>query len=110
MNNRTSSPVSDSDTAFENAPVDNHTRHAGIEKGSYEDSKVPFMTARTFFMCILVSMGGICFGYDTGQISGFLEMENFLYNFADQREPTLAFTWRRSGLIVGMVWLLILCI
>merc|ERR1711964_314961 len=68
-----------------------------------DDSEVPFMTARTFFMSILVSMGGICFGYDTGQISGFLEMENFLYNFADQREPTLAFTWRRSGLIVGML-------
>jgi hypothetical protein len=27
-----------------------------------DDSKVPFMTARTFFMTILVSMGGICFG------------------------------------------------
>jgi len=104
MDNRTSS-LSDSGTAFENVPMDNKPRGAGagIEKGAYDDSKVPFMTARTFFMCILVSMGGICFGYDTGQISGFLEMENFLYNFADQREPTLAFTWRRSGLIVGML-------
>lgn len=35
-----------------------------------DDSKVPFLTMRTFFMTILVSMGGICFGYDTGQISG----------------------------------------
>merc|ERR1711964_61858 len=104
MDNRTSS-LSDSGTAFENVPMDNKPRGAGagIEKGAYDDSKVPFMTARTFFMCILVSMGGICFEYDTGQISGFLEMENFLYNFADQREPTLAFTWRRSGLIVGML-------
>ncbi|KAH6718345.1 MFS transporter [Leptodontidium sp. MPI-SDFR-AT-0119] len=67
------------------------------------------MTARTRFMCILVSMGEICFGYDTGQVSGFLEMENFLYNFADQREPTLAFTWRRSGLIVGTLSIETLC-
>merc|ERR1711964_703760 len=76
MDNRTSS-LSDSGTAFENVPMDNKPRGAGagIEKGAYDDSKVPFMTARTFFMCILVSMGGICFGYDTGQISGFLEME-----------------------------------
>ena len=28
----------------------------------HDDSKVPFMTARTFFMTVLVSMGGICFG------------------------------------------------
>ncbi|KAF8858748.1 sugar transporter [Acephala macrosclerotiorum] len=42
---------------------------------------------RTFFMCILVRMGGICFGYDTGQISGFLKMQNFLYQFADDRPP-----------------------
>lgn len=27
-----------------------------------DDSKVPFLTARTFFMTVLVSMGGICFG------------------------------------------------
>lgn len=44
-----------------------------------DDSKVPFLTARTFFMTILVSMGGICFGYDTGQISGFLQMDDFRY-------------------------------
>jgi hypothetical protein len=43
------------------------------EKGPFEDeSKVPFLTARTFFMAVLVSMGGLCFGYDTGQISGFV--------------------------------------
>lgn len=89
-------------TNVENAPVVEDTRGAPtMEKGRYDDSKVPFLTARTFFMCILVSMGGICFGYDTGQISGFLEMENFLYNFADTREPEYAFTWKRSGLIVG---------
>lgn len=39
-----------------------------------DDSKVPFLTLRTFMMTILVSVGGLCFGYDTGQISGFLEM------------------------------------
>lgn len=39
-----------------------------------DDSKVPFLTVRTFLMTVLVSMGGICFGYDTGQISGFLQV------------------------------------
>lgn len=97
------SSLSDTETAFENVPVNStRTNGANVEKGSYDDGKVPFLTARTFFMALLVSMGGICFGYDTGQISGFLEMENFLYNFADHRDP-YEFTWRRSGLIVGML-------
>lgn len=39
-----------------------------------DNSKVPFLTLRTIMMTILVSMGGICFGYDTGQISGFLQV------------------------------------
>lgn len=39
-----------------------------------DDSKVPYFTLRLFMMTVLVSMGGLCFGYDTGQISGFLEM------------------------------------
>ena len=66
------SSLSDSGTAFENVPIHNDNRGAPtMEKGRYDDSKVPFLTARTFFMCILVSMGGICFGYDTGQVSFF---------------------------------------
>lgn len=73
------------------------------EKGPFDDeSKVPFMTARTFFMAVLVSFGGLCFGYDTGQISGFLEMDNFLERFADEKNPP-GFSNVRSGLIVGMV-------
>ncbi len=73
------------------------------EKGPFDDeSKVPFLTARTFFMAVLVSFGGLCFGFDTGQISGFIEMDNFLKRFADQKNP-LAFSNVRSGLIVGMV-------
>ncbi len=41
------------------------------EKGPFDDeSKVPFLTMRTFFMAVLVSFGGLCFGFDTGQISG----------------------------------------
>jgi len=56
-------------------------------------------------MGILVSMGGFIFGYDTGQISVFLEMKDFLRRFADQRDangkPT--FSHGRSGTIVALV-------
>jgi SP family sugar:H+ symporter-like MFS transporter len=33
---------------------------------------VPRLTIRSFIMGVFVSMGGFIFGYDTGQISGFL--------------------------------------
>ncbi|KXS93531.1 hypothetical protein AC578_943 [Pseudocercospora eumusae] len=67
-----------------------------------DNSKAPFLTIRTFLMTILVSMGGICFGYDTGQISGFLQMDDFRYQFADNRD-TLELSPTRTGLIVAML-------
>lgn len=57
-------------------------------------------------MAVLVSMGGFIFGYDTGRISGFLEMPNFLGRFADTTNPETgepAFSNGRSGTIVGLV-------
>lgn len=70
---------------------------------------VPGITLRTIFMTVLVAMGGFIFGYDTGQISGFLEMDVFLKRFG---QPTTVSTTNpsgymfsnvRSGLIVGLV-------
>jgi SP family sugar:H+ symporter-like MFS transporter len=61
---------------------------------------------RILLMGILVSMGGFIFGYDTGQISGFLEMPDFLRRFADIYDPTTGiykFSNGRSGTIVGLV-------
>jgi SP family sugar:H+ symporter-like MFS transporter len=74
-----------------------------VEKGtSDEDTSLPRLTLWTFFMAVLVSMGGMVFGYDTGQISGFLEMRNFEENFGDESQP-LGSSVVRSGLIVGML-------
>jgi SP family sugar:H+ symporter-like MFS transporter len=78
---------------------------------------------RIIAMAIIVSMGGFIFGmirsaqficknvlttfvgYDTGQISGFLEMPDFLEKFHDVTKPdgSLAFSNSRSGLIVALV-------
>ncbi|KAJ4418214.1 hexose transporter hxt5 [Gnomoniopsis sp. IMI 355080] len=67
-------------------------------------SPVKRITGRTFFMGTLVSMGGFIFGYDTGQISGFLEMPNFLQRFGElQPDNSYAFSTVRSGLIVGLL-------
>jgi hypothetical protein len=46
------------------------------------------------------------FGYDTGQISGFLEMPDFLEKFADKKDPQTgerSFSEWKSGLIVALV-------
>ena len=91
------------------APVDSsHTssvQDVNTEKATpFESGHVPFLTARTFFMAMLVSMGGIVFGYDTGQISGFLDMDNFKQNFAQRSgDGTYSFSNVREGLIVAMV-------
>lgn len=68
------------------------------------DTKVPWLTLRSFSMCVVISMGGFLFGYDTGQISGFLEMPNFLERYGQQRaDGTYYFSNVRSGLIVALV-------
>ncbi|CAL3967751.1 unnamed protein product [Diplocarpon coronariae] len=71
--------------------------------------RVPKLTLRTITMACLVAMGGFIFGYDTGQISGFLEMHVFLERFGEQvtvssAHPTgYRFSNVRSGLIVGLL-------
>ncbi|KAJ5516476.1 hypothetical protein N7527_008036 [Penicillium freii] len=72
--------------------------------GNEVDTPIPLLTWRSFIMGILVSMGGFLFGYDTGQISGFLEMENFLERYGElQSDGTYHFSNVRSGLIVALL-------
>lgn len=68
------------------------------------DTPIPLLTWRSFLMGIFVSMGGFLFGYDTGQISGFLGMKDFLRRYG-QPGPngTFQFSNVRAGLIVALV-------
>ncbi|KAJ5188265.1 Major facilitator superfamily domain general substrate transporter [Penicillium cf. griseofulvum] len=76
------------------------------EKGPSDlvDTPIPLLTWRSFIMCILVSMGGFLFGYDTGQISGFLEMKDFLHRYGQPNsDGTYHFSNVRSGVIVALL-------
>jgi MFS transporter, SP family, sugar:H+ symporter len=48
------------------------SKHAG----RHDESPIPLLTIHSFVMGVFVSMGGFIFGYDTGQISGFLVFDS----------------------------------
>ena len=68
-----------------------------------DNGKLAYLSFRTIIIGALVSMGGLIFGYDTGQISGFLDMVDFLRRFGEPMDGQYAFSNVRSGTIVGLV-------
>ncbi|KAI0764259.1 general substrate transporter [Trametes elegans] len=61
----------------------------------------------SIMLAVLASMGGFIFGYDTGQISDILLMDDFLLRFASCGTPgvveTCKFSTVREGLIVALL-------
>ncbi|MCJ1283824.1 hexose transporter hxt1 [Xylographa opegraphella] len=76
-----------------------------VENGGHDESPPPYYTTRTLIMTILASMGGLIFGFDVGQISGFLAMDNFRQRFGEYDAITglYYFSNVRAGLIVGLL-------
>ena len=83
------------------SPVDSEAE-GRLEKpaGEYDQTPVRFLRLRILAMALIVSMGGLIFGYDTGQISGFVQMPDFIARFAG---PSGSFSNWKEGLIVGLV-------
>ena len=65
----------------------------------------PYLTWRVFMMGLLVSLGGFIFGYDAGQIAGFIVMKAFRRRFGE-RDPAKDEYYlpdTRAGLFVSVV-------
>ncbi|KAH8431088.1 sugar porter family MFS transporter [Aspergillus melleus] len=94
-----------------NPAVAPHAEHSSQESVAMNkpsdvgvDTPVPRVTLRAFVMGAFVSMGGLLFGYDTGQISGFQEMSNYLERYGEPNgDGTYSFSTVRSGLIVSLL-------
>jgi SP family sugar:H+ symporter-like MFS transporter len=87
---------------FSATPSDNE-KEKKRRSSSFDEGRVPWVTWRSLTLGAFVSIGGIIFGYDTGQISGFLEMNNYKQRYGQFRNGEWAFSNVRSGLIVSMV-------
>ncbi|KAJ9619529.1 hexose transporter hxt5 [Taxawa tesnikishii (nom. ined.)] len=76
-----------------------------IEK--HDESPVKIYSLRVLAMVLIVSLGGLIFGYDTVRSNlRVLEMPDFLARFADSTDPETgkpAFSNGRSGTIVGLL-------
>ncbi|CAL5869157.1 uncharacterized protein PFLUO_LOCUS3385 [Penicillium psychrofluorescens] len=88
---------SSAETSFQNSPIQKPMQPASV------DTPVPRLTMRSLVMALFVSMGGLLFGYDTGQISGFQEMHDYLRRYGQLGKDGWMLTDVRAGLIVGLL-------
>lgn len=70
------------------------------------EEEIKYKTFRTFFMGVIVSMGGLIFGYGgIGQIGGFLNMPDYIARFGNETriDGARELGAVRTGTIVGLL-------
>jgi SP family sugar:H+ symporter-like MFS transporter len=94
----TTEDVHEKGTPNTHTPVDTPPRaHSDVVQASdMAPGKVPPIA---IVLGAVASIGGFMFGYESGQISGFLEMSDFKARFGENGE----FSAVRSGAIVGLL-------
>lgn len=81
--------------------IENKTKNNDV--GSEVKTKKNHVSFIVIFLCFLIAFGGFVFGFDTGTISGFVNMENFIESFGglDQgAEKKMSVI--RTGIIVSV--------
>jgi hypothetical protein len=74
--------------------------------GTSTSQEVAYKTLRTYFMGIIISMGGLVFGYGgIGQIGGFLVMHDYANRFGNKTDidGNKTFSDVRQGTVVGLL-------
>ncbi|CCG80860.1 putative MFS monosaccharide transporter [Taphrina deformans PYCC 5710] len=81
--------------------VDPNRKNYAVDKPSPGEARFAKekITFRVILLCILASMGGFIFGYDTGEISGLVAMPDFIARFGSNG----GFSNVREGLIVSLL-------
>lgn len=85
----------------ENSDVDGHNE--GSRGSSVTETAKPNV-AVALLLALMLACGGFIFGYDTGTISGFLNMNSFIQRFGEKAaDGSHYFPVYRSGLIVSLL-------
>lgn len=99
---KTTDEVAEKGTPETNTPVDTPPRgnSAAEAKGTTDLEPKGRVPAIAVILGAVASIGGFMFGYESGQISGFLAMSDFIERFGDNGK----FSAVRQGAIVGLLW------
>lgn len=89
--------LAEKDASAMTTPAHTPLRRASNPEVEAPQGRVPFVAV---VLGAVASIGGFMFGYESGQISGFLAMSDFIERFGENGE----FSAVRQGTIVGLLW------
>jgi SP family sugar:H+ symporter-like MFS transporter len=89
--------VAEKDSSNMTTPAQTPPRKDSHPEVEAPQGRIPFVAV---VLGAVASIGGFMFGYESGQISGFLAMSDFIERFGENGE----FSAVRQGTIVGLLW------